>query len=388
MQSQTPRFEAATRITDLWQNSLRPTTTRASDGVVSLAMGEPDFATPRMIVDAAIDALHNGHTHYTDFAGEGQLREALAQQASATAGRPYAPESIVVTHGASGGLASTILGLVNPGDRVVIPAPTYSLYADLVRLAGGIPIFVRIHDDFHLDAEGLADAMPGARMLVLCNPGNPTGAVLRRDELELVASLLRDTDTLLVVDEAYEALDWSEHGFVSALSIEALAERLVHVQTFSKTYAMTGWRVGHVTAPPEVINAIATAARTMNGAPNAAVQRAALAATQNGGRMLAEPMVAEYRKRRLLMLNSLDSIPGLSVQPPEGAFYLFLRYHSSIPSTKLTRLLGEAGVLVRAGAEYGPGGEGHLRLSYAAAPHAITTGCARLRAYFTDGPPK
>ncbi|PKW16590.1 pyridoxal phosphate-dependent aminotransferase [Saccharopolyspora spinosa] len=377
----------AARIADLWRNSLRPTTTTPAPGVVSLAMGEPDFDTPPVIVEAAIEALRDGHTHYTDFAGDAELREAIARRAAAIARREITRESIVVTHGASGGLAATVLGLVNPGDRVIIPSPTYSLYADLVRLAGGVPVFLPLRRDFHLDTEALADALPGARLLIVCNPGNPTGAVLRRDELDHVANLLHNTETLLVADEAYEALDWSEHGFVSALSIEALADHLVHVQTYSKTYAMTGWRIGHVTAPPAAAKAIATTARTVNGAPNSAVQRAALAATRHG-RALTEPMVAEYRKRRDLMLAALEATPGVDVTAPEGAFYLFIRYHNDIPSASLAESLAGAGVLVRPGAEYGPGGEGHLRLSYAAAPDAITTGCSRLHDFFTAHLPR
>jgi len=289
----------------------------------------------------------------------------------------------VVTHGATAALAAVVFAMIGPGDRVVIPEPAYSLYADLVMLAGGTVDWVPLAPDLHWDLDALAARLPGAAMMIFSNPSNPTGIVHRGEELEALGELLAATDTLVVADEAYHRLVYPGHELVSALDIASLRDRTVYVQTFSKTYAMTGWRVGYLAGPPAVVDAAAHVHRTVNGSVNTSVQLAALAALDLPDATL-DAMIDAYRVRRELVVAELSGIPGLHLTPPEGAFYGFLRYDLDRPSERVTRELAEQGVMVRAGAEYGPSGEGHLRISFAASADDLRTGLARIVRYVED----
>jgi aspartate aminotransferase len=290
---------------------------------------------------------------------------------------------VVVTHGATGALAAVVLAMVGPGKRVLIPDPAYSLYADLVMLAGGTVDRVPLAPDLHWDLDALGARLPGAAMMIFSNPSNPTGIVHRADELEALGELLAGTDTLVVADEAYHRLVYPGHELVSALDIASLRDRTVYVQTFSKTYAMTGWRVGFLAGPPAVVDAAAHLHRTLNGSVNTSVQLAALAALHLPEATI-EVMLDAYRVRRELVVAELTGIPGLHLTPPEGAFYGFLRYDLDRPSERVACELAERGVLVRAGAEYGPSGEGHVRISFAASEDDLSTGLDRIVRYVED----
>lgn len=373
-------FTPSLTVKRIRENSQRPTN-RPGAGVISLALGEPDFDTPAPVTEAAIEALRQGYTHYIDFSGDPELREALAETVSRIAGETYGADQIFVTHGGTGGITSMILAVANPGDRVVIPGPNYSLYADSAYLAGAIPVFVPTTKDYHLDLERLESALRGARVLVICNPCNPTGAVYRRDELTRLAELCERNDVLVLADEAYCEIVYDGREFVSLLQFPSLRSRLVYCQTFSKTFAMTGWRSGYLAGPREIIQAVGFINRTTTGAPNAAVQRAALAATRIGPK-LAGPMCAEYTKRRQLMVELSKDIEGLDARAPEGTFYLFARYDLDIPAEEMRTRLLEGGVAVRAGSEYGPGGQHHIRFSFATSPENITAALSRVHAVF------
>ncbi|MCA2217499.1 pyridoxal phosphate-dependent aminotransferase [Jidongwangia harbinensis] len=367
----------ARRIDELRRFSRRPALTPAPPGAVSLAMGEPDFPTPPPVIEAAEAAVRSGKTHYADQKGLRELRAALASRLPAYPGRAWSADDVVVTHGATGALAAVVLAMVGPGDRVVIPEPAYSLYADLVVLAGGTVDFVPLGRDLHWDLDALAAALPGATMMIFSNPSNPTGIVHRKRELEALGELLDGSDVLVVSDEAYHRLVYPGHEAISALAIESLRDRTVYVQTFSKTYAMTGWRVGYLTGPRDAVDAAAHVHRTLNGSVNTAVQHAALAALDLPDNIV-DTMVDTYRRRRELVIAHLSDVPGLHLVPPEGAFYAFLRYAAARPSEVIARELAERKVLVRAGAEYGPSGEGHIRISFAAAEDDLRTGLARI----------
>jgi len=347
-------------------------------GIVSLALGEPDFDTPAPVLEAGIAALRSGHTHYIDSSGDPELREALADTVSKTAGESFGADQIFVTHGAAAGITSTILGVCNPGDRIVIPSPSYPLYSEAAYMAGAAPIFVPTKPDFHLDLDRLDGALRGSRMLVICNPCNPTGAVLTREELDRIAELAQKHGVIVLADEAYCEIVYDGREFVSMLSLPELRPRLILCQTFSKTFAMTGWRVGYLAGPIDIIKAIGFINRTFVGGPNAAVNRAALEATRIGAK-LAEPMREEYAKRRTLVMEHEKNIEALEARPPEGTFYLFARYKLEIPSRDLVARLLQARVAVRAGSEYGPSGEGHIRLSFATSEANIIEGLARMR---------
>jgi aspartate aminotransferase len=370
-------FSTSAAVRRVEQASLRAVMGPAPADVVSLAMGEPDFDTPAPVVAAGIEALQSGATHYVDQNGDPELRTAIADSIADATGVRFAPSDVLVTHGATAGLGAVMLGVIDPGDRVVIPEPCYSLYPDLVRLAGGEPVFVPCGPDLHWDFDALTAALPHARMIVFSNPCNPTGIVHTRAELEHLSAALHGTSTLVVADEAYDSIVFDGNHFAAALTIPGLAERTVYCQTLSKTYAMTGWRLGYLAGPTEVIAAASRVHRTFNGSVNAAVQRAAIAAIQHGPD-LAEPMRAAFRERRDVIAKRVADIPGLWAPEPEGAFYVFVRYDLPLPSTEVTAALKDAGVLVRAGAEYGPSGEGALRLSFAASVDDINTALDRI----------
>ncbi|NEA98576.1 aminotransferase class I/II-fold pyridoxal phosphate-dependent enzyme [Streptomyces sp. SID13726] len=369
-------FRPSEAISRVQQSSLRPTFA-APPGVVSLAMGEPDFPTPEPIAEALRQAIRDGHTHYGDLNGDPELRALIADRAGRLSAEPYGENTVVISHGGSAAITASVLAVVDPGDRVVIPEPTYSLYPDAVRLAGGEPVLVPMTANHHLDFDALTAALPGARMVVLCNPSNPTGAVLPPEDLARLGELLDGTDTLVLVDEAYADLVYGGVPFVSSLSVTSLRDRLIYVNTLSKTYAMTGWRIGYAIAPAEVTTAIRHVHRTFNGSVNAAVQRAALVALQLGPE-IAAPMFEAYQERRDFVAKRLAATDLLHGNEPEGAFYAFARYDADLPSTDVTRFLLEEGVAVRAGGEYGPSGHRHIRLSFAASLDTLDEGITRI----------
>ena len=289
----------------------------------------------------------------------------------------YGTDQVLITHGGSAGLAATILATVDPGTRVVIPEPTYSLYADLVWMAGGEVSFVRHRPDQHLDLDGIAAAAPGARMVAICNPCNPTGAVYTRDELEALADIAEEHDLVVLADEAYDNIVFDGALFTSALEIDGLAERLVYVQTFSKTYAMTGWRVGYLAGPRAVVDAITSVHRAFNGPLNSAIQRAALVA-------VTEPtdwprrMRREYQARRDIVTRMVAGVARLEMSEPEGSFYALIRYPGEVSSIDVVRQAAERGVAVRPGSEFGPGGEGHVRVAFSTGRELLIEGMERL----------
>lgn len=371
-------FKAAEAVLRVERTSLRVQQPASSGDMVSLAMGEPDFDTPPRIVQAAVEALQAGYTHYAPLLGDKALCSALADDVSAQSGNAVKAGEILVTHGGTAGLAAAILSIVNPGDRVVIPDPTYSLYADLVNMAGGICVPMPCRADLHWDLERLDSALDGAKLFVFCNPGNPTGIVHSRAEIEALGQLVNKHDTLVIADEAYSDLVFTDRPFTSVLHIPAFAGRTLFCQTFSKSYAMTGWRVGYLAGPAEMIAAAARVHNTVNGSVNSAVQRAALVAlTQCKDDV--KRMYDVYRQRRVLMMEGLSAIPELKLNEPEGAFYCFPAYSLPIPAIDMVSLLREQGIAVRPGSEFGAAGEGHLRLSYAASSEAITEGVRRLK---------
>ncbi|WP_327723588.1 pyridoxal phosphate-dependent aminotransferase [Streptomyces europaeiscabiei] len=370
-------FQPSEAVQRVERTSLRTAQPQSRGSMISLAMGEPDFATPPRVRLAAAQALEAGHTHYTDPQGDPELRTALAERVGALKGSCVAPRQVLVTHGGSAALAAAIMAVVNPGDRVVFPDPTYSLYADLVNLAGGTCVPVPLRPDLHWDLDALAQSLRGAALFVFCNPSNPTGAVHTAEELAALADLIADTGTLVLADEAYGELIYTEAPFTSALQVPGLAERTLYCQTFSKSYAMTGWRLGYLAGPQGVISAAARVHATVNGSVNSAVQRAALTALSTADADIRR-MRQAYGARRTLMLDELFQIPGLHTHALQGAFYAFPSYDADVPSADLVRHLRGHGVAVRPGSEFGAAGEGHIRLSYAAAPKDIVEGVRRL----------
>ena len=378
MSSLTQKFSAAEAVQRIERTSMRVQQPASSGDMVSLAMGEPDFDTPPRIVQAAAEALKNGFTHYAPLLGDKLLCEALAEEVSAQSGVAVKQGEVLVTHGGTAGLAAAILSIVNPGDRVVIPDPTYSLYADLVNMAGGICVPMPCRADLHWDLDLLASRLEGAKLFVFCNPGNPTGIVHTQHEIETLGRLVNQHDVLVIADEAYSDLVFNGKPFTSVLQVAAFRGRTLFCQTFSKSYAMTGWRVGYLAGPAAMIAAAARVHNTVNGSVNTAVQRAAVVALKEC-KDDVKRMYDVYRERRIIMMDGLMSIPGLTLNEPEGAFYCFPSYSLPIPAIDMVALLREQGIAVRPGSEFGAAGEGHLRLSYAASKEAIIEGVNRLK---------
>lgn len=372
----TTSFTPSRMVRDLQRRSLRPAV-RPGPELISLAQGDPDFATPEHISQALTDSLAGGATHYAQLAGDLDLRAALAEQMTEVAARKFGGDQVAITHGASGALAAAILALVDPGTRVIVPEPTYSLYADLTWMAGGEVAFVPHQPDLHLDLDGIEAAAPDARLVVICNPCNPTGAVYTQDELEDLADIAEEHDLWVLSDEAYDRIVFDGVDFISALEVPALADRLLYVNTFSKTYAMTGWRIGWVGGPAEVVSAIGAVHRTINGPVNTAVQRAALVAVSEPTDW-PEKMRREYQARRDIVSRMVAGVENLELVEPEGSFYAFIKYGGDVPSVDVVARALEEGVAVRSGSEFGPSGEGYVRIAFSTGRERLIEGMERL----------
>jgi aspartate aminotransferase len=351
-------------------------------GTIRLDHGDPYFNTPEPIRRALSDAVDAGVVHYADPEGDPLLRKHVADRVSERSGRWHEQQQVTITHGATGGLAAAILGTVDPGDGVIIPEPSYSLYADLVRMAGGQPLFCASRSpEFRVDTRALAALATRAKLVVLCHPCNPTGTVYTRDELEEIARIAEDHDLIVLSDEAYDHIVYEPDVFTSALDIARLAGRLLYVQTFSKTYAMTGWRVGYLVAPPDVAPACAWIHRTLVGPVNSAVQRAASVALAHRDEWHRE-MLERYRRRRDLVVDALGAVSASRPLPPQGTFYMFARHPRGVTSEAMAELALKEGVAVRPGSEYGPSGEGFVRIAYSLSVDDVTEGMIRLSRAF------
>ena len=355
--------------------------------IASLMRGEPDFDTPTHIVEAGAKALKAGRTRYPDNRGEPCLRDAVAAKLSRDNGVSYDPGSeILVTTGATLGIHAALMALLNDGDEVLLPDPVYDAYQSPILLAGGriVPVPATIEDGrFVLTAKAIeAGATERSRVLLLNTPWNPVGTVFRQTEIESIASLVVSRDLVLISDEIYEAITYGGCRHVSASSLsKELRERTVLINSLSKTYAMTGWRVGYCAAPANVIQSMFLALQQASRGPATFVQDAAAAAL-TGPQDCVDGMREEYARRRQRVLTSLSGIPRVRVLPPEGGFFAMVdARETGVPSDVIRRrLLQEAGVAVIHGAAYGPAGEGTLRVSFASGGDTLTRGLELLRA--------
>jgi aspartate aminotransferase len=361
--------------------------------IIDLTVGEPDFPTPPHIVAAAKRALDEGYTRYTSIPGLPELREAICGKLSRENGLEYKPESVVVSCGAKQSIANALLALVDPGDEVIIPSPCWVSYTEMAKLAGGSPVLVptRAASGYKLSPGALEAAItPRTKALVLCSPCNPTGAVYSRGELEgLVDVLERHEGIWLVSDEVYERIDYSGKR-ASPAAFPPIAERCAVVNGVSKSYAMTGFRIGYLAAPAGLAAAVAKLQGQTTTSANSIAQRAALAALESDQSCVAE-MVAAYARRRRLVLDRITRIPGLAAFEPEGAFYLFPEV-SALPAWKDAEsrapgsgsaavsswLLERASVATVPGSAFGDNGA--VRISFAAAEGRLSAAFDRIEA--------
>ncbi|HEX5107065.1 MAG TPA: aminotransferase class I/II-fold pyridoxal phosphate-dependent enzyme [Vicinamibacterales bacterium] len=354
--------------------------------ISSLMRGEPDFPTPPHIIDAAGDAMRGGRTRYPDNRGEPRLREAVAAKLHRDNGMVYdADTEILVTTGATLGIYSALTAIVGDGDEVLVPDPIYDAYASPIALAGGRLRSVRASVEgsrFALSAAAIEAALtPASRVLLLNTPWNPVGTVFRESELGDIADLVIKRNLMLISDEIYEAItyDGARHVSPAALSPEVRA-RTVVVNSLSKTYAMTGWRVGYCAAPAPIVSAMLLVLQQSSRGPATFVQDAAAAAL-SGPQACVDAMRIEYARRREQVCTALDNLPRVRVMPPEGGFFAMVNIGElGVESNEVRRrLLHDHGVAVVHGAAYGGGGEGTLRVSFGSGGDALTRGLERLR---------
>ncbi len=362
--------------------------TRPASDVASLASGDPSFDTPDYIRAAATAAIREGHTHYPPPIGETDLRSAIASYLTKKHQSEFKTEDILVTNGAAAGIYASMVAYLDAGDEVMLHDPSYSLYWDVARSIGASPVFVPWTEDLRLDIEAMERAVtPRTRMFVLNNPVNPTGIVFTEAEMRAVADFVKRHDLVLLADEAYDHLVFDGRPMVSAASLDALADRTIVVNTCSKTFAMTGWRLGYVAARQGLVRGPALLHRTMNHTVNTISQAAALAAFTTSSDA-PQRMCDEYARRRDLMCDIVNSMPGLECRKPEGTFYVFARCDVPMSSQDLTAHCLQHGVAVRSGTEFGARGEGYLRLTFCGQPSEFEPALKRLAAAMHAVPAK
>ncbi|MGA9061432.1 MAG: pyridoxal phosphate-dependent aminotransferase [Terracidiphilus sp.] len=336
--------------------------------IVHLEIGEPDFDTPKRIVEAAVDALRGGWTHYGPSAGLPELREAIADHVSRTRGVTVQPEEVVVVPGGKPIMFYVMLALIDDGDGVLYPNPGFPIYESMIHFTLGtaVPIHLREERDFAMDVEELARMITERTKLIILNsPQNPTGGVLTRGEIERVAWGLGDRNIMVLSDEIYSRLQFEGEPY-SILSVPGMKDRTILLDGFSKTYAMTGWRIGYGVMRADLAAQITRLMTNSNSCTASFTQRAALTAL-SGDQSVVDAMRAEFERRSRAFVDGLNRIKGFSARMPKGAFYVFANITGTGRTSKqlADALLEEAGVAALSGASFGRYGEGYLRFSVA-----------------------
>ncbi|MGN1231466.1 MAG: pyridoxal phosphate-dependent aminotransferase [Anaerotignum sp.] len=359
--------------------------------VVSFGAGEPDFNTPAHIGQAGIDAIHNGQTRYTPAAGLPELRKAVCDKLKKDNGLDYEPAQVIISNGAKHSLINTFMAILNEGDEVIIPAPFWLSYSEMVRIAGGVPVIIHTKKEnkFMLTKEELENAYTEkTKAVVLTSPSNPTGQVMGKADLEMIAEFAISHDILVVSDEIYEKLIYDEgkqHISIASLSKE-IYDRTIVINGVSKSYAMTGWRIGYAAAPLPIAKLMASLQSHMASNPNTIAQMATIAAL-NGPQDCVAEMCVEFKKRRDYIFEREEAIPLLSALKPEGAFYLFVdvsgTYGKSYAGQEIKTaadfasiLLDQKYVAVVPCADFGM--PDYIRLSYATSMELIKKGMDRI----------
>ena len=358
------------------------------DGVISLSVGEPDFKTPWAARKEAINILEKGKTAYTANSGLIALRRAVSGYLKDFIHTEYDPESeIIVTVGGSGAIDLAIRAMITEGDEVLVPEPSFVCYSPITTAVGGtaVPIVTKEEDKFRLTARALKESItPRTKLLILPYPNNPTGAVMRRGDLEEIAEVLRGTDIMIASDEIYAEMTYNGEKHVSIAELDGMRERTLVISGFSKAYAMTGWRLGYVAGPVPIIKQMLKLHQYCIMSSPTVSQYAAVSAIEKCGGDVRH-MVEEYDMRRRLVVNGFNEM-GLSCFEPEGAFYVF----PCIKSTGMTseefceKLIYEKKVAVVPGSAFGKSGEGYVRVSYAYSVSHLTTALGRIREFLEE----
>ena len=337
--------------------------------IVHLEIGEPDFDTPKNIKDAAVKAMNSGYTHYTPAAGIPELRETIAEYISKTRKIDVVPDEVVVTPGAKPIIFFSILAYVNPGEEVLYVNPGFPIYESVINFIGAKPVPIPLLEerDFRLDPNFVRDNITKkTKMIIINSPENPTGGVLTKDDLKAIAdSIVNRDDVLVLADEIYSRIIY-EGTHESIASLPGMKEKTIILDGFSKTYAMTGWRLGYGVMRKDFAQKVTQLMINSNSCTNAFTQMAGVEALK-GPQNEAEKMVAEFKKRREVIVSGLNSIKGISCKKPHGAFYVFPNIKKTGKTSRELSdlLLNKAGVAALSGTAFGKFGEGYLRLSFA-----------------------
>ena len=400
MEKQTNNGYLTRRVTSIAPSLTLAITAKANklkaDGVsiVGFGAGEPDFNTPDYIIEAAKYALDQGYTKYTPASGRLDLKKAICQKLEKENDLLYAPNQIIVSNGAKHSLFNTMLALVEEGDEVIIPAPYWLTYPELVKVAGGVPVYVETTEEnaFKLTPEQLEGAITErTKALILNSPSNPTGSVYTRDELFALSEVLEKHDVWVISDEIYEKLNYTGTPHVSIASLsERMYNRTVVINGHSKCFSMTGWRIGYAAAPKPLADAMNALQSHATSNPNSIAQYAAMVAlTDPRGKEFEKEMYAEFDARRKLMVETIAGIPGISCVEPSGAFYVLVNvgalYGKRYRGTRIGNALELADKLIDVGVAVIPGtafgAPDHIRLSYAVSRRDIVEGLTRIRRF-------
>lgn len=352
-----------------------------SEGVdiISFSTGEPDFSTPDNITKACVDSLNKHFTHYTPSVGIAELRKAVAEKSRNENNIPCEASNVLITPSKQA-IFMTALSLIDEGDEVILPDPSWVTYDACIRLAGGIPKYVKVlpENEYRMTPEEVAELVsPATKMIFLNTPANPTGAVATEEDLKGIADIAVDNDLYVMSDEVYEKILF-EGKHISIASFPGMFERTITINGMSKVYAMTGWRIGWAVAPPEIFKILNILQTHSVTCCTSFAQQAGVEAL-NGPQDSVKNMVDEFRVRREIVMEELAKIPTLHAPKPKGAFYVFPEYDHKMNSVDLTEyLLTNAHVAVTPGSAFGPGSDGHIRISYACSRDDIREGLRRI----------
>lgn len=364
--------------------------------VVGFGAGEPDFNTPENICDAAIQAIHDGFTKYTPASGTNELKEAVSGKFKSFNGLDYAPDQIVISNGGKHSLTNIFTALINPGDEVIIPAPFWLSYPEIVKLAGGVPVIVKTtkEQSYKLQAEDLKKAITDkTKAVVLNTPNNPTGMLYTEQELRAIADVVVESDIYVVADEMYENLVYGDQKHISIASFgKEIYDRTITCSGLAKSYAMTGWRIGYTGSSKEIAKMMSSVQSHQTSNPNSIAQRAAVEAL-NGPQDSVAKMHAEFDKRRQYMYQRICAMPYVSTIEPMGAFYVFVDVSDVLgkdykgtkieDTSKMAEILiEEYNVAVVPCADFGFAD--HIRLSYAISLEQIEKGLDRIETFLKE----
>lgn len=355
-------------------------------GCIRFIVGEPDFTTPDSIAEAGMEPIRHGQMRYTPNAGIPELRRAIAESVAARKGYSVDPDrQVMVTNGATESLLLSMMVLLNPGDEILMCSPLFSNYLGTAMSIGAVPVCVECREEngFVVDPADLRAAVtPRTKAILINSPNNPTGSITGVEVLRQIAALAEEFDLYVISDEVYQDFRYTDAPFVSFGSLPGMEKRTILAESMSKTYAMTGWRVGYVAGPEAVIQQMVKLQENVISCVNASAQYAALEALR-GPQTSVDEMISVFKKRRELLVEGLQGIPGLRCAAPDGAFYLFVNISGTGLSSQefALRLLREDGVAVVPGDAFGPGGEGYIRISYVVSEADIAEGVRRIRRF-------